>query len=133
MKSLAVVLAFAVALVGGLLSEAQAGGAPRHYLFGVFTLNAGEAADLTEEHIPLEFVRVWPHPFGNRAIYISLDGKAYSVGVGTRIDLKSSFLRAKAGKAESALDEKNHCDLEIADFENQAEGVAKVLFALDCM
>lgn len=125
--------AFAIASAGGLLFEAQAQDQSRHFEFGVFTLNLGEAADLTADHIPLEFVQVWPHPFGNRAINISVGGKSYSVGVGARIDLKSPYSRANSDSAESTLRGKNHCTLEIMDFDNPKEGNPKVMFALDCM
>ncbi len=80
MKALAA-SAFAVTLAGGLLPEAQAQDQPRHFDSGTFTLNLGEAADLTGDHIPVEFIQVWAHPFGNRAINISVGGKSYSVGV----------------------------------------------------
>lgn len=131
MKALAV-SAFAVTLAGGLPLEAQAQDQSRHFEFGIFTLNAGEAADLTADHVPLKFVQVWPHPFGNRAINISVNGKSYTVGVGARIDLKSRYLRANADNAESAVGGKDHCFLEITDFDNPEEGKPKVMFALDC-
>ena len=99
----------------------------------LFTLNLGEAADLTGDHIPLVFVQVWPHPFGNRAINISVSGKSYTVGVGARIDLKSPYLRANSDNAGSTLSGKDRCYLEVTDFNNQAEGKPKVMFALDCM
>ena len=82
MKALAA-SAFAIALAGGPVLEAQAQDRARHSDVGIFTLNLGEAADLTGDHIPLEFVTVWAHPFGNRAISISLSGKSYTVGVGS--------------------------------------------------
>jgi hypothetical protein len=104
----------------------------RHYDSGEFTLKPGDAADLTEEHIPLAFVQVWAHPFGERAINIKVAGKSYSVGVGARIDLKSPFTRLNAEKVESALSGKHHCNLEIADFDNPKEGVPQVRFRLDC-
>ena len=132
MKALAV-LAFAIALAGGPPFEAQAQDGSRHSDFGVFTLNIGEAADLTGDHIPLEFVTVWAHPFGNRAISISLSGKSYTVGVGSRIDLKSPYSRPSSAKAESTPSGKDHCHLEITDFDNPKEGKPKVMFALDCM
>jgi hypothetical protein len=56
----------------------------------------------------------------------------YTVGVGARIDLKSRYLWRSSGDAESTLSGKDHCYLEIADFENPAEGNPKVMFALDC-
>ena len=61
MKALAA-SAFAIALAGGPLLEAQAQDGARHSDIGIFTLNLGEAADLTGDHIPLEFVQVWAHP-----------------------------------------------------------------------
>ena len=125
MKALAA-SAFAIASAGGLHFEAQAQEPPRHFEFGVFTLNAGETADLTSDHIPLEFVQVWPHPFGNRAINLSLNGKSFSVGVGAQIDLKSPYSRPKSDKAENILSDKDHCYLEITDLEDskgrQSEG-----------
>ena len=132
MKALAA-SAFAIALAGGPLFEAQAEDGSRHFDFGIFTLNLGEAADLTGDHIPLEFVQVWAHPFGNRAINISVSGKSYTVGVGARIDLKSPYSRSSSDKAESTLSGKDHCHLEITDFDNPKEGKPKVMFALDCM
>jgi hypothetical protein len=66
--------ALAIASAGGFLPEAVAQDRSRHFEFGIFTLNLGEAADLTSDHIPLEFVQVWAHPFGNRAINISVRG-----------------------------------------------------------
>ena len=132
MKALAA-SAFAIASAGGLLLEAEAQDRARHIEFGSFTLNLGEATDLTGDHIPLEFVQVWPHPFGNRAINISVRGKSYTVGVGARIDLKSRYLWTSSGEAGSTLSGKDHCTLEITDFENPKEGKPKVLFALDCM
>ena len=124
--------ALAIASAGGFLSEAVAQDRSRHFEFGIFTLNLGEAADLTSDHIPLEFVQVWAHPFGNRAINISVRGKSYTVGVGARIDLKSRYLFRSSDDAESTLSGKDHCYLEIADFENPEEGNPKVVFALDC-
>ena len=132
MKALAA-SAFAIALAGGPVLEAQAQDRARHSDVGIFTLNLGEAADLTGDHIPLEFVTVWAHPFGNRAISISLSGKSYTVGVGSRIDLKSPYSRSNFDMAESTLSSKDHCYLEITDFENPKEGKPKVMFALDCM
>ena len=132
MKALAA-SAFAIALAGGPVLEAQAQEKARHFDFGIFTLNLGEAADLTGDHIPLEFVTVWPHPFGNRAISISVSGKSYTVGVGARMDLKSPYSRSTSDKAESTLSGKDHCYLEITDFDNPKEGKPKVVFALDCM
>ena len=131
MKSLAV-SAFAIALAGGLVLEAQAQDGSRHFELGIFTLNVGEGADLTGDHIPLEFIQVWAHPFANRAINISVGGKSYTVGVGTRIDLKSRYLWSSSGEAGSTVSGKDHCYLEIADFEPEA-GKPKVMFALDCM
>ena len=125
--------AFAIAWVGALLPGAQAQDQSRHVESGIFMLNLGEAADLTQDHIPLEFVQVWPHPFGNRAINISVRGKSYTVGIGARIDLKSRYLWTSSGEAGSTLSGKDHCTLEITDFENPKEGKPKVLFALDCM
>jgi hypothetical protein len=130
MKALAV-SAFAIALAGGLFPEAQAQD-QRHFESGVFTLNVGETADLTGDHIPLEFVQVWPHPFGNRAINITVSGKSYTVGVGARIDLKSRFLWRSSDEAESTLGGKDHCSLEITHFDNPEDGTPKVTFALDC-
>ena len=125
--------AFAIALAGGLPPEAQAQDQSRHFEFGIFTLNLGEAADLTADHIPLEFVQVWAHPFANRAINISVSGKSYTVGVGARIDLKNPYLRASSDKAESTVSGKDHCYVEITDFENAEAGKPKVMFALNCM
>ncbi len=88
MKALAA-SAFAIALAGSAVLHAQAQERALHSDIGIFTLNLGEAADLTQDHIPLEFVTVWAHPFANRAISISVSGKTYTVGVGSRIDLKS--------------------------------------------
>jgi hypothetical protein len=104
----------------------------RHYDKGEFTLKPGDAADLTEDHIPLAFVQVWAHPFGDRAINIKVAGQSYSVGVGARINLKSPYLRAKAEKGGSALSGKERCNLRIADFDNPKEGVPQVTFQLDC-
>jgi hypothetical protein len=104
----------------------------RQYDSGEFTLKPGEAADLTEERIPLTFVQVWAHPFGNRAINIKIAGQSYSVGVGARIDLKSPYSRMKAEKVENPLASKHHCNLEIADFDNPKEGNPQVTFRLDC-
>lgn len=132
MKALAA-SAFAIASAGGLHLEAQALDQARHFDFGIFTLNLGEAADLTGDHIPLAFVQVWPHPFGNRAINISVRGKSYTVGVGAQIDLKSPYLRTNSDNAGSALSGKDHCQLEIADFDNPEGGKPRVMFALDCM
>jgi hypothetical protein len=132
MKALAA-SAFAIALAGGPVLDAQAQDGARHSDIGIFTLNLGEAADLTGDHIPLEFVKVWAHPFANRAISISLSGKSYTVGVGSRIDLKSPYSRSRSDKAESTLSGKDHCFLEITDFDNPKEGKPKVMFALDCM
>ena len=132
MKALAA-SAFAIALAGGSVLEAQAQERARHSDIGIFTLNLGEAADLTGDHIPLEFVTVWAHPFGNRAISISVSGKSYTVGVGTRIDLKSPYSRSNSAPAESTLSGKDHCYLEITNFDNPKEGKPKVRFALDCM
>ncbi len=131
MKALAA-SAFAIASAGGLLLGAQAEDQTRHFEFGIFTLNLGETGDLTVDHIPLEFVQVWPHPFGNRAINISVAGKSYTVGVGARIDLKSSYLRANPDNAGSAVSGKDHCFLVITDFDNPEAGKPKVMFALDC-
>ena len=125
--------AFALALAGGPVLDVQAQDGALHSDIGIFTLNLGEAADLTGDHIPLEFVTVWAHPFGNRAISISLSGKSYTVGVGARIDLKSPYLRSNSDTAESTLSGKDHCLLEIADFDNPKEGKPRVMFALDCM
>jgi hypothetical protein len=124
--------AFAVASAGGLLLEAQTQAQSRHFEFGIFTINLGEAADLTGDHIPLKFVQVWPHPFGNRAINISVHGKSYTVGVGARIDLKSRYLWRSSDDSESTLGSKDHCTLEITDFDNPEAGKPKVTFALDC-
>jgi|SRR5208337_1471736 len=132
MKSLAA-SAFAIVLAGGPPLAAQAQDGSRHFDFGIFTLNRGECADLTGDHIPLEFVQVWPHPFGNRAINISLNGKSYTVGVGARIDLKSRYLWSSSGEAGSTFSGKDHCYLEVTDFDNPEEGKPKVMFALDCM
>ncbi len=104
----------------------------RHFDAGEFTMKPGDAADLTEDHIPLAFLRVWPHPFGNRAINIAVAGQNYSLGVGARIDLKSPYARLKLGKTESTLAGKARCDLEIADFDNPKEGDPQVTFRLDC-
>ena len=131
MKALAV-SAFAIALAGGHLPEAQAQD-QRHFESDIFTLNVGETADLTGDHIPLEFVQVWAHPFANRAINISVHGKSYTVGVGARIDLKSRYLWSSSGEAGSTVSGKDHCYLEITDFDNPQEGKPKVKFALDCM
>ena len=125
--------AFAIALAGGPLLEAQAEDGSHHFDFGIFTLNLGKSADLTGDHTPLELVQVWAHPFGNRAINISVSGKSYTVGVGARIDLKSPYSRSSSDKAESTLSSKDHCYLEITDFDNPKEGKPKVMFALDCM
>jgi hypothetical protein len=38
----------------------------------------------------------------------------------------------KAEKAESALAGKDHCNLEIADFDNPKDGDPRVTFQLDC-
>jgi hypothetical protein len=132
MKSLAV-SAFVIALAGGPLLEAQAQDRALHSDIGIFTLNLGEAADLTQDHIPLEFVTVWAHPFGNRAISISIGGKSFTVGVGSRIDLKSPYSRPNTDMAESTLSSKDHCYLDITDFDNPKEGKPRVMFALDCM
>ncbi len=132
MKALAA-SAFAIASAGGFLLGAQAEEQSRHIEFGIFTLNVGEAADLTGDHIPLEFVRVWPHPFGDRAINISVGGKSYTVGVGARIDLKSRYLWSSSGEAGSTISGKGHCYLVITDFDNPEAGKPKVMFALDCM
>ena len=132
MKALAA-SAFAIALAGGPVLEAQAQDRARHSDAGIFTLNVGEAADLTSDHIPLEFVTVWAHPFANRAISISISGKSYTVGVGSRIDLKSRYLWSSSGEAGSTLSGKDHCYLEITDFDNPKEGKPRVKFALDCM
>jgi hypothetical protein len=132
MKALAV-SAFAVGLTGGLVLEAQSQDRPRHVDAGEFTLSLGETADLTEEHIPLAFVTVWPHPFGDRAINISVNGQSYSVGAGAVINLKSPYSRLKSGTRTSVLAGKVHCNLEIVDFDNPQEGGApKVTFRLDC-
>jgi hypothetical protein len=104
----------------------------RHYDAGAFTLKPGDAAELTEDRIPLAFVQVWAHPFGNRAINIKVAGKSYSVGVGARIDLKSPYSPVKAEKVESALAGKDRCNLEIVDFDNSKDGVPQVTFRLDC-
>ena len=132
MKALAA-SAFVIVLAGGPVLEAQAQDGARHSDIGIFTLNVGEAADLTGDHIPLEFVTVWAHPFANRAINISVGGKSYTVGVGTRIDLKSRYLWSSSGEAGSTLSSKDHCYLEITDFDNPEGGKPKVMFALDCM
>jgi hypothetical protein len=132
MKALAA-SAFAIALAGGPLLEAQAQDRAHHSDVGMFTLNLGEGADLTGDNIPLEFVRVWPHPFANRAINISVSGKSYTVGVGSRIDLKSPYSRSNSDTAGSTLSGKDHCYLEITDFDNPEAGKPKVMFALDCM
>ena len=132
MKALAA-SAFAIALAGGPLLEAQAQDRARHSDIGIFTLNVGEGADLTGDHIPLEFVQVWAHPFANRAINISVNGKSYTVGVGARIDLKSRYLWSSSGEAGRTLSGKDHCYLKITDFDNPEAGKAKVMFALDCM
>ncbi|HXW21433.1 MAG TPA: hypothetical protein VEK14_00830, partial [Rhodomicrobium sp.] len=66
------------------------------------------------------------------AINISVRGKSYTVGVGARIDLKSRYLWRSSDDPESTLSGKDHCYLEIADFENPEEGNPKVVFALDC-
>jgi hypothetical protein len=104
----------------------------RHFETGSFTLKPGDTADLTVDRIPLAFLRVWAHPFGNRAINITVAGQSYSVSVGTRIDLKSPFTRMKAATTGSALAEKKRCDLEIEDFDNPKEGTPQVTFRLDC-
>ncbi len=57
MKALAA-SAFAIALAGGPLLEAQAQDRARHSDVCIFTLNVGEGADLTGDHIPLELVTV---------------------------------------------------------------------------
>ena len=132
MKALAV-SAFAIALAGGFVLGAQAQDRAFHSDIGIFTLNLGEAADLTQDHIPLEFVTVWAHPFGNRAISISVSGKTYTVGVGSRIDLKSPYSRSTSNNAESSLSGKDHCYLDITDFDNPKAGKPRVMFALDCM
>ena len=132
MKALAA-SAFAIAFAGGPVLDAQAQGRARHSDIGIFTLNVGEGADLTGDHIPLEFVTVWAHPFANRAINISVGGKSYTVGVGSRIDLKSPYLWSSSGEAGSTLSGKDHCYLEITDFDNPKEGKPRVMFALDCM
>jgi len=125
------VSALAMGLAAGLFHPALPQ-VSRHFESGEFTLKPGDTAELTEEHIPLAFVQVWAHPFGNRAINIKVAGQSYSVGVGARIDLKSPFSRLKAEKVESALAGKDHCNLEIADFDNPREGVPQVTFRLDC-
>jgi hypothetical protein len=123
----------AAGISGGFIWAAHSQDGFRHFDSGEFTLKPGENADLTEEHIPLEFVKVWPHPFGNRAINIVVDGQSYSLGTGARIDLKSPYSRLKARKVESALKDRAHCYLEIADFDNPAEGNPQVKFRLDCV
>ncbi len=132
MKALAA-SAFAIALAAAPPLEAQAQDRARHSDIGIFTLKVGEAADLTGDHIPLEFVQVWAHPFANRAINISVGGKSYTVGVGARIDLKSRYLWSSSGEAGSTLSGKDHCYLDITDFDNPEAGKPKVMFALDCM
>ena len=133
MKALAV-SAVAVGLTGGLLLQAQSQDRPRHVDAGEFTLSPGDTADLTEEHIPLVFVTVWPHPFGNRAINISVNGQSYSIGPGAVIDLKSPYSRLKSGTGASVLAGKVRCNLEIVDFDNpQERGAPKVTFKLDCV
>lgn len=131
MKALAA-SALAIALTGGLLLQARSQDGPRHFESGEFTLGPGDTADLTEERIPLAFVKVWPHPFGNRAINISVNGQSYSIGVGSFIDLKSPYSRLKSERTENILSSRNRCVLEIVDFDNPKEGNPKVTFKLDC-
>jgi hypothetical protein len=132
MKALAA-SALAIALADGSVLEARAQDRALHSDIGIFTLSLGEAADLTGDHIPLKFVTVWARPFGNRAISISLGGKSYTVGVGSRIDLKSPWSMPNSDTAESTLSGKDHCFLDITDFDNPKEGKPRVMFALDCM
>ncbi len=131
MKALAA-SALAIGLTGGLLLQARSQDGPRHVESGEFTLAPGDTADLTEESIPLVFVKVWPHPFGNRAINISVNGQSYSIGVGAFINLKSPYSRLKSDKQASSLGGKDRCTLEIVDFDNPKEGEPKVTFRLDC-
>ena len=130
MKPLVLTTAFALGITFGA-SETQA--QDRHFESGTFALKPGDAADLTEDHIPLVFIKVWPHPFGDRAINISVNGRSYSLGTGGRIDLKSPYSGYfGSGKAENALSRKDHCNLDIVDFNNPKEGTPKVTFGLDC-
>ncbi len=131
MKALAV-SALAVGLTGGLVLEARSQDRPRHVDAGEFTLSPGDTADLTGEHIPLAFVTVWPHPFGNRAINISVNGQSYSIGPGAVIDLKSPYSRLKSEKQASILGGKVRCNLAIVEFDNPEGGAPKVTFRLDC-
>jgi len=123
--------ALAIGLSAALALAAQS--EDRHFGAGSFTLKPGETVDLTIDHIPLAFLRVWAHPFGNRAINITVAGQSYSVGAGASIDLKSPFTRMKAGKSDSALGDKKRCELEITQFDNPKEGIPQVTFRLDCV
>jgi hypothetical protein len=124
---------FAIVLSFGALFVAQSQDRSRHFDSGDFTLSPGDTADLTEEHVLLTFVKIWPHPFGNRAINITLDGQSFTIGAGSRIDLKSPFSRVQSERSENAFSGTDHCNLDVVSFENPQEGNPQVTFQLDCV
>lgn len=131
MKRTVLAPALAIGLSGLICFPAHSQG-QRHFESGAFTLSVGDAVDLTEEHLPLEFIKVWPHPFGDRAINIMVGEHSFSVAIGSRINLKSAFTRAQIGRDESFLSGKDYCSISVIDFENPKEGAAQVTLRLDC-
>jgi hypothetical protein len=131
MKRMVLAPALAIGLSGLICSPAHSQD-QRHFESGIFTLSVGDAVDLTEEHLPLEFIKVWPHPFGDRAINIMVGEHSFSVAIGSRINLKSSFTRTQIGRDASFLSGKDYCAISVIDFDNPTDGAAQVTLRLDC-